>query len=160
MMQVFCHIRLRWYFGIRCLAQGHVAYRGQGLNHWPLYDWRSTWATAALLYRPWNSSYPKGAWFITWFFCLVTWIEAQGWIRIPLQNTPVFLVCHLGYGGQRTALLCNGDTFKNAKVQRNPGDWRLLPAITHIRSNHISSTSSCSECLTSLAVTEIGAAPK
>lgn len=103
MMQLFCHIRLRWYFGIRCLAQGHVAYRGQGLNHWPLYDWRSTWATAALLYRPWNSSYPKGAWFITWFFCLVTWIEAQGWIRIPLQNAPLFLLQrrwqHLGYGG-------------------------------------------------------------
>lgn len=52
------------------------------------------------------------------------------------------------------------DREQNQKHRRPKKSWGLFPATIHIRFSRVSSTTGSSECLTLLAVTEIGAEPK
>lgn len=104
---------------------------------------------SCLLIQSRKSSTPKGPEFIIWSFCFVAWIETQR--QLGIQTVRVSCLS----AGKWT-----DNRINSIKDQRNPGDWRLFSATIHTRFNHVTSTTSTSECLTSLAVTEIGAEPK
>lgn len=109
---------------------------------------------SCLLIQSRKSSTPKGPEFIIWSFCFVAWIETQRQLGIQtaLQNTSVCHVCQPGNGRITES--------RASKTKEILGISRLFSATIHIRFNHVTSTTSTSECLTSLAVTEIGAEPK
>lgn len=104
-----------------------------------------------LFTQSWKSSHPKGPEFIIWSFCFGSGPNKGSGSRPSAGHVHVSCFS-VGIRAE--------NRIKSTKDQRNPGDWRLFPGTIHIRFSRVTSTTGSSECLTLLAVTEIGAEPK